>query len=252
MGERAASAPRPGRRCRGRAALRAPDRGLAADGAEAAGRPGGGSGGAAGAGSRAAAHPAAAAEACGRRGAFGTLAGGARSAPPLSLSSGSRRAGNGSPHRTRSAAVAAAPAWRRLGRGSGGGAVRRAERSAIEGPHRSSLGACWRRMGAAAAALEAEHEVADVDLVALADDRRLGDLPTVDVRAVGALQVGDDEAAVAEQQPGVVLRDVPLREHEIVALDAADVDLVLVERLLALCAALFADDDREHSSFLRQ
>jgi hypothetical protein len=45
----------------------------------------------------------------------------------------------------------------------------------------------------------------------------------------------------------VVLGDVALREHEIVALNPADVDLVLVEGLLALGAPLFADDDREHS-----
>src|SRR5207253_418490 len=94
---------------------------------------------------------------------------------------------------------------------------------------------------------ETDDEVADVDLVALADDRRLRDLAAVDVGAVRALEVGDDEATVPEEQPRVVLGDVPLREHQIDALHAADVDLVLVERLAALGSALFADDDREHS-----
>jgi hypothetical protein len=44
-----------------------------------------------------------------------------------------------------------------------------------------------------------------------------------------------------------MLRNVPLREHQVVALDAPDVDLVLVEALAALGAAFFADDDREHA-----
>jgi len=40
---------------------------------------------------------------------------------------------------------------------------------------------------------------------------------------------------------------VAFREHQIVALDAADVDLALVEGLFALRAALLADDDRRTS-----
>ena len=68
--------------------------------------------------------------------------------------------------------------------------------------------------------LEAQHEVADVDLVALADDRRLGDLASVDVGPVGALRDPDDEAAVTEEQARVVLRDVALRQHQVVALHA--------------------------------
>ena len=95
--------------------------------------------------------------------------------------------------------------------------------------------------------LEAQHEVADVDLVALADDGRLRDLPAVDVRPVGALEVRDDEPPVTEEQARVVLRHVALREHQVVALDAPDVDLVLVEGLPTLGAAFLADDDREHS-----
>ena len=45
----------------------------------------------------------------------------------------------------------------------------------------------------------------------------------------------------------MVLRDVALREHQVVALHAADVDLVLVEGFATLGAPLLADDDREHS-----
>src|SRR5262249_38286171 len=45
----------------------------------------------------------------------------------------------------------------------------------------------------------------------------------------------------------VVLRHVALREHQVVALDAPDVDLVLVEGLPTLGAPFLADDDREHS-----
>jgi hypothetical protein len=96
-------------------------------------------------------------------------------------------------------------------------------------------------------AVEAEYEVADVDLVALAHDGGLRDLPAVYVRAIRALQIRDDEATVAKEKPSVMLGYVAFREHQIVALDAADVDLALVEGLFALRAALLADDDREHS-----
>ena len=101
-------------------------------------------------------------------------------------------------------------------------------------------------MRRADAGLDAHDEVADVDLVALADDGGLGDLAPVDVGAVGALQVGDDEAAVPAEQPGVALGDVALGQHQVVALDAPDVDLGALERLAPLGAALLADDDREH------
>ncbi len=84
--------------------------------------------------------------------------------------------------------------------------------------------------------LDPQHEVADVDLVAFADDRRLSDLPAVDVRAVRALEIGDDEAPVAEEQPSVPLRHVALRQHQVVALHAADVDLRPVEGFAALRA----------------
>ncbi len=79
--------------------------------------------------------------------------------------------------------------------------------------------------GAVTGRLDAKDEVTDVDLVALADDGRLRDLAAVDEGAVGALEIGDDETAVSIKQAGVALGDVSLREHEIIALHTADVDL---------------------------
>ena len=99
---------------------------------------------------------------------------------------------------------------------------------------------------ARAAGVEAEHEVADVDLVPFTNDRRLRDLPAVHVRAVRALEVGHDEPTIAVEESRVMLRDVPLREHQVVPLNAPDVDLVLVEPLSSLSASLLADDDRKH------
>src|SRR5690242_12518592 len=63
---------------------------------------------------------------------------------------------------------------------------------------------------------DAQHEIADVDLVPLAHDGRLGDLAPIDVSAVHALQVGDDDASVAKEEPGVALGNIALREQEIV------------------------------------
>src|SRR5439155_25224831 len=82
--------------------------------------------------------------------------------------------------------------------------------------------------------LDAQHEVTDVDLVSLAHDGRLRDLAPIDVRAVGALEIGDDDAPVAEQEPRMALGNIALREHEVVALHTPDVDLVLVEDLATL------------------
>jgi hypothetical protein len=48
-------------------------------------------------------------------------------------------------------------------------------------------------------------------------------------------------------QARVMLRDIALRDHQVVALDAPDVDLVLVEGIASLRAALLVDDHREHS-----
>jgi hypothetical protein len=95
--------------------------------------------------------------------------------------------------------------------------------------------------------LDAKHEIADVDLVTFADDGRLRDLAPVDVRTVGAFEVGDDEAPVTEQEPGMSLGDVALGKHEVVSLHASHVDLVLVEDLAAFAASFFADNDREHA-----
>src|SRR5258706_9434888 len=67
---------------------------------------------------------------------------------------------------------------------------------------------------AGAVRLQAEDEVSDVNLVAFADDRGLRDLSAVDVGPVRALEVRDDEAAVAEEEARVMFRDVPFREHQ--------------------------------------
>jgi hypothetical protein len=91
--------------------------------------------------------------------------------------------------------------------------------------------------------LDAKYEVADVDLVAFANDRRLRDLAAVDVSSVGALQVGDDESSVAKQQTRMPLGDVSLRKGKVIALNAADVDLRLVKRLSALGSAFLTDND---------
>src|SRR5204863_10173805 len=88
--------------------------------------------------------------------------------------------------------------------------------------------------------------VTDVDLVRVFDDERARDLATVDVRAVRALEIDNDELAVLEHDARVSLRHVPLREHDVVALHATDGDLGLVEHHAALLAAFFLDDDGEH------
>ncbi len=97
--------------------------------------------------------------------------------------------------------------------------------------------------------LEAQDEVADVDLVAFANDGRLRDLAAVDVSAVGAFEIGDDEAPVAKEEPGMVLRHVALGEHQVIALHPPHVDLVPIEGLATFGSPLLADDDREHSVF---
>ena len=99
--------------------------------------------------------------------------------------------------------------------------------------------------------LEPQDEVADVDLVSLADDGRLGDLAPVHVRPVRTLQIGHDEPAVAIEKACVMLGHVPLREHQIVALHSANVDLVFFEALSPLGPALLVNDYREHSGTRR-
>jgi hypothetical protein len=99
--------------------------------------------------------------------------------------------------------------------------------------------------------LHTEDEVADVDLVGLLDHERAGDLASVDVGPVRALEVDDDELAVLQDDASVPLGDVALGQDDVVALDAADRDLRLVEIEPALLAALLRDSDREHSAFSR-
>jgi hypothetical protein len=99
--------------------------------------------------------------------------------------------------------------------------------------------------------LDAEDEVADVDLVGLLDHERAGDLAPVDVRAVRALEVDDDELAVLEDDARVTLGDVALGQDHVVALHAADRDLRLVEVEPTLLAAFFRHSDREHSAVSR-
>jgi len=60
--------------------------------------------------------------------------------------------------------------------------------------------------------------------------------------------VGDDEPPIPVDEARMPLRHVALRQHQIVALDAADADLRLVERLALLRTTLLADHDGEHGS----
>src|SRR5262245_31219467 len=53
--------------------------------------------------------------------------------------------------------------------------------------------------------LDPQDEITNVDLVPLAHDRGLGDLPPVDVCAVRALEVGHDEPTVTIEEPSVPL-----------------------------------------------
>src|SRR6185436_3355652 len=91
--------------------------------------------------------------------------------------------------------------------------------------------------------VNADDKIADVDLVGVFDDERARDLATVDVRAVRALEIDDDELAVFEHDARVTLRHVALRQHDVVPLNAAYRDLRLVEHHAALFAAFFLDDD---------
>jgi hypothetical protein len=94
--------------------------------------------------------------------------------------------------------------------------------------------------------LDAEDEVPDVDLVVLFDDEGTRDLAAVDVRPVRALEVDNDELAVLEHDARVALGHVALGQDDVIALDAADRDLRLVEIQTALLAAFFRHRDREH------
>jgi hypothetical protein len=79
-------------------------------------------------------------------------------------------------------------------------------------------------------------------------DRRLVDAAAIHVGPVRAVHVGDDEPPISIDEPSVSLRNVPLRKHEVVALDTTDADLRLVERFALLRTPLLADHDGEHGS----
>jgi len=92
----------------------------------------------------------------------------------------------------------------------------------------------------------ADDKIADVDLVRVLDHQRTGDLATIDVRAIRALEVDNDELAVFEHDARMALRHVALRQHDVVSLHAANGDLGLVEHHAALLAAFFLDEYGEH------
>jgi hypothetical protein len=94
---------------------------------------------------------------------------------------------------------------------------------------------------------QSEDEVTDVNLIAFANDGGLGYFPTVDVGAVRAFQVANDEATVPIKQSGVVFGDVAFGQHQLVALYAAYVNFGLIKDLATLGAAFFRDYDREHA-----
>jgi hypothetical protein len=77
--------------------------------------------------------------------------------------------------------------------------------------------------------LDVQDEVADVDLVRGTNDLRAGDLLAVHVGSVGALQVEDNDLPVLDDELGVLLGDIPLRQADVVLVDAADGDLFRVE-----------------------
>jgi hypothetical protein len=94
--------------------------------------------------------------------------------------------------------------------------------------------------------VDTEDEIADVDLVVLFDDERAGDLSAVYIRAVGALQVDDDELAVLEHDASVPLGNVALRQDDVVSLHATDRHFGLVVFVTTLVPTLFGHHDREH------
>jgi hypothetical protein len=95
-------------------------------------------------------------------------------------------------------------------------------------------------------ALDLQDEVTDVDLVVLGDRLFAGDLTSVDVGPVGALQIDDLEVAFLSKDTGVSLRYVPFGEDDVVPLHPPDRDLGLVELERRLLASLFTDRDGVH------
>ena len=77
--------------------------------------------------------------------------------------------------------------------------------------------------------VDGDHEVTDVDLVTRTNHRRRRDATAVEIGAVGALQVGNEEAPLPAEHLRVTLGDVALRQDDVIPRDAANGDLVLVE-----------------------
>lgn len=96
--------------------------------------------------------------------------------------------------------------------------------------------------------LDAQNEIADVDLVAVFDDQRRRDLATVNVSTVGALEVDDNELAVLQHDTGVTFRNVSLGQNDVIALDPPDCHLGFVELEATLVSTFFGDDDGKHSA----
>ncbi len=95
--------------------------------------------------------------------------------------------------------------------------------------------------------LDTEYEIADVDLIAVLYDQGRCDLATIHIRAVGALEIDDDELAVFEHDAGVTFRDVSFGQDDVVALNTPNGHLGFVEFEATLVSTFFGDDDGEHS-----
>lgn len=94
----------------------------------------------------------------------------------------------------------------------------------------------------------AQNEIADIDLVTVFDDQWRRDLAAVDVSAVGAFEVDDDELAVLQHDTGVTFRNVSLGQNDVIALDPPDSHLGFVELEATLVSTFFGDDDGKHSA----
>jgi hypothetical protein len=82
-------------------------------------------------------------------------------------------------------------------------------------------------------------------------DRRLNYLATVDIRSIRALEIRNDKSLISIEKTSVVFRDVALCKQQIIALNSAEADLPLVERLFAFGPASFTDDNAKHGSLSR-